>query len=465
MPARSPSSANVTRDETHHARLLAALASGKIEGPVLVLAQANDGLASLLERSGIALGDVVGPEAFASAELASMHQAAIVSDALMRVPNPRSALAKIRRHLAPGAPVFLSMPLVDGYQARLMGRNWHEWRAPNLWYFSRETLNLLLLASGFEHVWFEPERRRYSLDTLLQRMGEPAEAGGLARALEALRRISPRNLHRQAIPLPSGTDVVMARAAVKQPNDIVSIIVPAFNEGATFKALMDALIAKQLAGMRKEIIIVESNSTDGTRELAQSYATHPEVTLLLQPAPRGKGNAVREGLSAATGDIVMIQDADLEYDLDDYEGLLAPLAAWQSMFILGSRHQGGWKMRTFHDAPRLAVMFNFAHWFFKSMINAVLNTRMTDPFTMFKVFRRDALHGLNFTCNRFDFDIELVIKLVRKGYVPVEIPVNYEARSFTEGKKVSVTRDGFTWVWTILKARFVPIPSKLSEPN
>jgi hypothetical protein len=84
---------------------------------------------------------------------------------------------------------------------------------------------------------------------------------------------------------------------------------------------------------------------------------------------------------------------------------------------------------------------------------------------MFKVFRRDALYGLDFACNRFDFDIELVIKLVRKGYVPVEIPVNYEARSFTEGKKVSVTRDGFTWVWTILKARFAPMPSRLSEPN
>ncbi|MGH6824151.1 glycosyltransferase [Methyloceanibacter sp.] len=431
----------------------------------MALAEPNDGLVSLLGRTGIRLGDVAGPENFASADWGSAHQAAVVSDALMRVANPRAALSKIRKHLAPGACLFLSMPLVDGYQARLMGRNWHEWRSPNLWYFSRETLNLLLLATGFEHVWFEPERRRYSLDTLLQRVGAPAEAGGLGRGLDLLRRVSPGNLCRRAVPPPSGTDVVTARTAAMAPSDTVSIIVPAFNEGATFRALMDALLAKQLAGMRKEIIIVESNSTDVTRDLAKSYATHPEVKLLLQSAPRGKGNAVREGLTVATGDIVMIQDADLEYDLDDYDGLLAPLTAWQSMFILGSRHQGGWKMRTFHDAPRLAVMFNFAHWFFRSMINGVLNTRMTDPFTMFKVFRRDALYGLDFTCNRFDFDIELVIKLVRKGYVPVEIPVNYEARSFSEGKKVSVTRDGLTWVWTILKARFAPIPSRLSEPN
>jgi glycosyltransferase involved in cell wall biosynthesis len=233
--------------------------------------------------------------------------------------------------------------------------------------------------------------------------------------------------------------------------------VPVFNERATFQEMMDALLAKPLPGLRKEIIVVESNSTDGSRDLVRSYEGQPGVRVLLQPGPRGKGHAVREGLALATGDIVMIQDADLEYDLDDYDGLLAPVVAWQSMFILGSRHQGGWKMRTFNDAPVIAAIFNLGHWFFKSVMNVVLNSRMTDPFTMFKVFRRDALFGIDFVCNRFDFDIELVIKLVRKGYVPVELPVNYSARSFAEGKKVSFTRDGLTWLWTILKLRFSPI--------
>ena len=131
----------------------------------------------------------------------------------------------------------------------------------------------------------------------------------------------------------------------------------------------------------------------------------------------------------------MIQDADLEYDLDDYDGLLAPLVHWQSMFVLGSRHHGDWKMRRFNDQPITGVIMNSGHSFFRSLINIALRTSIADPFTMFKVFRRDALYGLEFTCNRFDFDIELLMKLVRKGYVPLELPVNYDFAVLCRGEE------------------------------
>ena len=456
-PLAWDASRRINRAERHHESLLTSLDDAKIAAPVLVVADAEDGLAPLLQGRGLAVGRVVSHDEFGPSEWGQIYDAAIVSAALMRVPDPRAALLKIRRHLAPGAPLLLSVPLLDGAQARLMGRNWHEWQTGNLWYFTRETLNLLLLSANFEHVWFRPERRRYSLDSLTERLQGNPEAESWLRRLESLRRIFPRRLQRSEFRLPSGTVVVSASAAPVRSECVVSIVVPVFNERATFQAMMEALLAKQLPGMRKEIILVESNSTDGSRDLVQSYAGYPDVRVVLQPGPRGKGNAVREGLALASGDIVMIQDADLEYDLDDYDGLLAPLTAWQSMFVLGSRHQGGWKMRKFNDAPLTAAIFNLGHWFFKSVMNIALRTRMTDPFTMFKVLRRDALYGIDFVCNRFDFDIELVIKLVRKGYVPVELPVNYVARSFAEGKKVSFTRDGMTWLWTILKLRFSPI--------
>ncbi len=239
-----------------------------------------------------------------------------------------------------------------------------------------------------------------------------------------------------------------------------SIIMAAFNESRSFPILMDALLKKELAGVDREIIIVESNSTDGTRELAKQYENHPEVKLVLQDQPRGKGHAIREGFRHATGDIILIQDADLEYDLDDYDALLAPILAWQALFVLGTRHAGDWKLRKFAGQKSLSAALNFGHVFFTGLINVLFRQHMTDPFTMFKVFRRDCLFGLEFSCNRFDFDHELVIKLVRKGYVPLEIPVNYASRSFREGKKVRLFRDPFTWLWIDLKLRFTRLYPK-----
>src|SRR5665811_1723231 len=133
------------------------------------------------------------------------------------------------------------------------------------------------------------------------------------RALRALHGIFPERLRNSKFPLPSGTAVVTASSAPASTETVVSIVVPVFNEHTTFQALFDALLAKQLPGLRKEIIVVESNSTDGSRDLVRAYENHPDVRVIYQPGPRGKGNAVREGLKAATGDILMIQDADLEY--------------------------------------------------------------------------------------------------------------------------------------------------------
>ena len=156
----------------------------------------------------------------------------------------------------------------------------------------------------------------------------------------------------------------------------------------------------------------------------------------------------------------MIQDADLEYDLDDYDALLAPILSHRALFVLGTRHAGGWKMRRFATQRFLAAGLNLGHAFFTGLINVLFRQKMTDPFTMFKVFRRDCLFGLEFHCNRFDFDHELVIKLVRKGYRPLEIPVNYRSRSFREGKKVRLFRDPFTWLWVDLKLRFARVLPK-----
>jgi glycosyltransferase involved in cell wall biosynthesis len=238
----------------------------------------------------------------------------------------------------------------------------------------------------------------------------------------------------------------------------LSVIVPVFNERATLQPALDALLAKEIPGFEIEIIIVESKSTDGSREIVLGYKDHPRVQLILEDRPRGKGHAVRAGFARATGDILLIQDADLEYDLADYEELLSPIVTGRQTFVLGSRHgQGGWAIRKFTDQPLRGLTLNIAHWGFTLLINASLGIWLKDPFTMYKVFRRDCLDGLTFTCNRFDFDWELLIKLVRKGHRPIEIPVTYRSRSFEQGKKIRMFRDPLTWIVAWAKARFGPL--------
>ena len=238
----------------------------------------------------------------------------------------------------------------------------------------------------------------------------------------------------------------------------LSVVMPVFNEAATIGPVLAAVLAKEIPGVVLEIIIIESNSTDGSRAIVSTYRNHPRVRLILEDEPRGKGHAVRAGLGLATGDIILIQDADLEYDPADYESLLAPILAGERDFILGSRHgQGGFKIRRFDDQLLRGFVLNCGHHLFTLLINVSLGTRLHDPFTMYKVFRRDCLTGLTLTCNCFDFDWELLIKLVRAGHRPREIPVSYTSRSFAQGKKIRVFRDPPTWLWAWAKSRFGPL--------
>jgi glycosyltransferase involved in cell wall biosynthesis len=276
---------------------------------------------------------------------------------------------------------------------------------------SRDSAHLSLLRSGYDRVWMHSDRKRLCISA--QR--------------------------------------VCAAPAIRT----CSILVPVFNEKDTFPELMRTLLAKRLdhLGLEREIILIESNSSDGTRELVAGFAATPGVRVIYQDHPRGKGHAVRAGLAVATGDIVLIQDADLEYDLNDYDALLEPLLSNRAAFVLGCRHGGRFRMRKFPQQRLLGDVLNIAHVLLATLINVLYRQTMKDPFTMFKVFRRDCLYGLEFECNGFDFDHELVIKLVLKGYRPLEIPVNYCARSFSQGKKIRLFRDPPALIAADLKYR------------
>lgn len=241
---------------------------------------------------------------------------------------------------------------------------------------------------------------------------------------------------------------------------------PVYNEEATVAEAVDNVLATPLPkGVTLELVIVESNSTDDTRQIVEKYERVAGVELILQETARGKGNAVREGFRHLTGDVVLIQDGDLEYRVEDYPRLLEPIIEGRADFVLGSRHTPDGAIRRFVDAKHISLVMNVAHWFFATLFNVVYRTWLRDPFTMYKVFRRECIQGLEFVANRFDFDWELVAKLVRSGYRPLEVPVSYFSRGYASGKKVRFFRDPLTWLVALVRFRFSRLePRSLPAP-
>ncbi len=398
---------------------------GKTAGRLLAVVGGSSRVAFAEEgtRRGLQI-NVVEPVANAPLERPSSgagYDVVALYNVLDAVPDPGHLLQQARALLVPGGTLLVATFSFDVRSAQQLRHRSGEFHPEQYFYFARATLETLLIRNGFAEI--------------ITRTGLGNPTGGS-----------------------TGGMVFMARAHEQRVPQKLSLVVPAFNEVQTFETNFEKLLAKQIEGLDIEIVVVESNSTDGTRDIVARYQGHPRVTVVWEDRPRGKGHAVRSGLERVTGDYVLIQDADLEYDLEDYEALLEPLVQGHTAFVLGARHGGSaWKMRSFTGQPVISAVLNGAHWFFTLLVNVGFGARLKDPFTMYKVFRRDCLYGLEFVCNRFDFDFELVIKLLRKGYYPLEIPVNYRSRSFAEGKKVSFFSDPLTWLRALLRFRFEPM--------
>ncbi len=239
-----------------------------------------------------------------------------------------------------------------------------------------------------------------------------------------------------------------------------SIVIPVYNEAATAAALLDRVLAQPLpGGLAREVVIVEGGSTDGTREIVRRYEGRPGVRVLYEDRPRGKGAAVRLGLSQVAGDIVLIQDADLEYDVADYPALLEPLLAGRCEVVFGSRalkHKQKWQYRQFRGLwERLyGLVVNWGGLFYTIIFNLLYGTRLSDGATMYKLFLGRDLKELRLRSEGFDYDWELAAKLAKKGRRFVEVPVYYKARSRAEGKKIRFWRDGWRVLVAILRYRF-----------
>jgi glycosyltransferase involved in cell wall biosynthesis len=235
---------------------------------------------------------------------------------------------------------------------------------------------------------------------------------------------------------------------------LLSVVIPAYNESRTIEELLRRVESAPLpAGVSLELVVVDDCSTDGTRELLRRLAAQrspeaPSLRILEQPVNQGKGAALRRGFAEATGEWILIQDADLEYDPKDYPALLAPVLDGHADVVYGSRFLGG--------PHRVLFYWHYlGNQFLTTVSNMFSDLNLSDMETCYKLFRRDLLAGVRLRSNRFGIEPELTARFARSGARIYEVPVSYHGRTYADGKKIG-WRDGFAALWAIVRYNLGP---------
>jgi glycosyltransferase involved in cell wall biosynthesis len=226
---------------------------------------------------------------------------------------------------------------------------------------------------------------------------------------------------------------------------MISVVIPVYNEKGTILELLRRVEAVEVPGLSREIVLVDDCSTDGTRELLRKEAdARPGVRVLYHDRNRGKGAALRTGIATTAGDIVLIQDADLEYDPREYPKLLAPILDGRADVVYGSRFSGS-------EAKRVLFFWHsVGNRFLTTFSNMFTNLNLTDMETCYKVFRGDILRGIRIEEDRFGFEPEVTAKIARLKCRIYEVGIGYSGRTYAEGKKIN-WKDGVRALWCILK--------------
>jgi glycosyltransferase involved in cell wall biosynthesis len=225
----------------------------------------------------------------------------------------------------------------------------------------------------------------------------------------------------------------------------LSVIVPVYNERNTLVEILRRMRSVELPdGIECEIIVVDDGSSDGTRDVLRQLGDST-VRVVMHDVNRGKGAAVRTGFQHATGEFILVQDADLEYDPEDWPKLLAPVLRGRARVVYGSRFTG--------ERRNMLLLHWIGNRFLSLTTNVLYNTTLSDMETCYKLLERALIEDLNLQSNKFDIEPEITAKVLKRGVRIYEVPISYSGREFDEGKKIT-WRDGFSALWTLVKYRF-----------